>query len=435
MQEDLSKKSVTLQVIRKIIFLITLVVIAGGFGYRLGKNNTSISFSADKRLVINASPAPNYSDVDFSLFWDVWNRLEQKYVDKSKIDPEKMVNGAISGMVSALGDPYTVYLPPKENSEFKEDLGGSFEGIGAQLGAKEDRIVVIAPLRDHPAEKAGIRAGDWIVKVNNEETYGWTVPQAVTKIRGQKGTKVTLSVVHEGKTQPEDVQVTRDKIIVKSVEWEAKQLASCAPQGSGASGQTVTLNPNCPQVAHIRLSRFGDQTNDEWNTIVSQVRPKLDSGELKGIVLDLRNNPGGYLQSAIYVASEFIKNGVVVQQENSDGTKETYSVTRVGNLLQAPVVVLINKGSASASEILSGAVRDHGRAKLIGETTFGKGSIQTPEDLPNGSGIHITTAKWLLPKGDHIHGVGIKPDFEVKNATDAAYPDLQLERAIDELIR
>ena len=188
---------------------------------------------------------------------------------------------------------------------------------------------------------------------------------------------------------------------------------------------------NCHSVAYIRLSRFGDQTNDEWNQAVAEIRALLSENKVKGIILDVRNNPGGYLQSAIYIASEFIKNGVVVKQENSDETVETYSVSRVGNLLEVPLVVLINQGSASASEILSGALRDHDRAQLVGETSFGKGSIQTPEDLPGGSGIHITTARWLLPKGDQINEKGIKPQFEVKSATDAAALDPQFEKAYE----
>ncbi|KKS85352.1 MAG: Carboxyl-terminal protease [Candidatus Gottesmanbacteria bacterium GW2011_GWA1_43_11] len=415
-----------MKIIRKLAIWITILLIAGNIGYRLGSKNTDVSFSQEKKLLVNTS-TPESRDIDFSLFWDVWGRLEKQYVDKSKIDPEKMVYGAISGMVSAIGDPYTVFLPPKENEDFKQDLNGSFEGIGAQLGSKEDRIVVIAPLKDHPAEKAGMKAGDWIIKVNDEETFGWSVPQAVNKIRGPKGTSVKLAVAREGVNEPIELTITRDTIIVKSVAFETKssQKPECVTPG------VVERSVNCHSVAYIRLSRFGDQTNDEWNQAVAEIRALLSENKVKGIILDVRNNPGGYLQSAIYIASEFIKNGVVVKQENSDETVETYSVSRVGNLLEVPLVVLINQGSASASEILSGALRDHDRAQLVGETSFGKGSIQTPEDLPGGSGIHITTARWLLPKGDQINEKGIKPQFEVKSATDAAALDPQFEKAYE----
>ena len=220
-----------------------------------------------------------------------------------------------------------------------------------------------------------------------------------------------------------DISVTRDKILLKSVEFEIK-----------TAGDEACKTSACPEVGLIKLNRFGDTTNDEWSQVVSQARASLNqSPPIKGLVLDLRNNPGGYFQSSINIASEFIKTGVVVVQENSDGTRETFSVTKVGELLDVPLVVLINKGSASAAEIVSGALRDHKRATLIGEKTFGKGSIQTPEDLADGSGIHITTARWILPNGEWINGTGIKPDIEVKNSDSSASADLQLEQAIQEL--
>lgn len=418
-------KSFTLNLrkIRNIALLLALILVVGNVSYRLGQRNLNLSVPSLKQVVVGTA-TPQDRDVEFSLFWDVWGRLEKRYIDKGKLDPQKMVFGAISGMVAALGDPYTVFLPPKENEEYKQDLNGSFEGIGAQLGAKDDKIVVIAPLKGHPAENAGVLAGDWIVKVNDEETFGWTVPQAVTKIRGKKGTAVTLTLMREGREKPLELSIVRDTIIVKSVEFEVKETGVECNQAI------------CPQVAHLKLIRFGDKTNDEWNEAVTQVRQKLaGKSTVSGVILDLRNNPGGYLQSSIYIAAEFLKRGVIVVQENSDGTRETYSVNRVGSLLDVPLVVLINKGSASAAEIVAGALKDHKRAKLVGETTFGKGSIQTPEDLPDGSGVHITTARWILPEGEWIDGKGIKPDFEVKNleATDAA--DLQLERAIEELLK
>jgi carboxyl-terminal processing protease len=409
---------IRLSTVRKLALLVALLLITGNIGYRLGQQNTSVAISPGKQLIINSSPPPS-REVDFSLFWDVWNRLEQKYLDKSKLVSQKMVDGAISGMVNALGDPYTVYLPPKENGDFKQELNGSFEGIGAQLGAKDEKIVVITPLKDHPAEKAGIKAGDWILKVNDEDTLGWSVPEAVNKIRGPKGSAVKLQILHDGDKTPIDISVLRDKIIVKSVELERKHAQNCTT--------------NCAEVAYLKLSRFGDQTNDEWNQVVSALKQQINSAAgPKGLVLDVRNNPGGYLQGAIYIASEFIKSGVVVAQENSDTSKETYSVMRLGGLLDIPMTVLINKGSASAAEILAGALKDHKRATIIGETSFGKGTVQTPEDLPGGAGIHITTARWILPNGDWIHGKGIKPDIEVKNATDSA--DTQLERAIQQLL-
>lgn len=400
--------------LRNLIILIALLLISGNIGYRLGQRQIGISLS-EQKIVLRSSPPPA-REIDFSLFWTVWDDLSQKYVDKTKLDAQKMVYGAISGMVSALGDPYTVFLPPQENKDFKTDLSGEFDGIGAQLGSKNDRIVVIAPLKDLPAERAGIRAGDVITKVNNEDTVGWTVPEAVNKIRGPKGSTVKLTILREGEDKPREITVKRDTITIKSVEVEFKSESACREL--------------CPEIAYIKLARFGDQTNDEWNSVVSQIRR---SPNLRGVILDLRNNPGGYFQSSIYIASEFLRNGVVVQQQNSDGTKETFSVERVGSLLDTPLVTLINKGSASAAEIVAGALKDHKRSKLIGETTFGKGSVQTPEDLPDGSGLHITTAKWIMPGGQWINGTGIAPNIEVKNPDATASADLQLERAMAEL--
>ncbi len=417
-----TNKSNILVKIRKSVLLVTLLLLVGYGGYRLGQKGVTLSVLPNQpQILINSSPPPS-KEVDFSLFWDVWSKLEKNYIDKTKLDTQKMVYGAISGMVSALGDPYTIFLPPKENSDYKQDLNGTFEGIGAQLGSKDNKIIVVTPLKDHPAEKAGLRAGDWIVKVDGETTNGWTVPQAVTKIRGPKGSQVTLNILHDGTDTPTDVKITRASITVKSVEYETKTW----PQ--------ACQNEECKLVGVLKLTRFGDTTNDEWNLAVVKVKQDISAGKIKGLILDLRNNPGGYFQSSIHVASEFIKSGVVVIQENSDGSRENYSVNRIGGLLDIPLAVLINKGSASAAEIVAGALKDYSRGKLIGETTFGKGSVQTPEDLPGGSGLHITTARWILPKGDWINGKGIKPDLEVVNptATDAA--DLQLEKAVTELV-
>lgn len=421
--------------LRTTILILALVILAGGVGYRLGERKTTLSVSPQTGVVLNQE-TPAGAPVDFSLFWDVWQRLSRSYIEKAQLDSQKMVWGAISGMVSSLGDPYTVFLPPKENTEFKEDLGGAFEGIGAQLGIKDNTIMVIAPLKGNPAEKAGIRAGDYIVKVNGEPTTGWTVPQAVTKIRGRKGTKVTLSVLHAKATKPEDITLTRDTILVPSVEaWIKTPPEVTEIQGTKEATSSAA---EAGKVAYLRLTRFGDRTNDEWEKAVADIlAAQRTNGSLKGMIFDLRNNPGGYLDGAVFIASEFLKRGlIVVSQVNSDGSKYDYRVTRDGRLLDIPVVVLINKGSASAAEIVSGALRDHKRATLIGETSFGKGSVQTPEELPGGAGLHITTGKWLIPNGESISKVGIKPTIEVELTDDVtASGDAQLARAIQELLR
>lgn len=410
--------------IRNLILILALSIFSAEIGYAWGKHDVNLAWQNWKPQlnVVNREP-PSYRDVDFKLFWDVWDLLAKDYIDKSKINPQEMVYGAIEGMTRSLGDPYTVFLPPKENASFKEDLTGSkFEGIGAQLGMRGERIVIIAPLRGSPSEQAGIKPGDLILKVGDEETVGWTLPQAVTKIRGEKGTKVILTLEREKEKKPLVITVTRDTILVKSVESEKKKAASC----SGAGG-------NCPEVAYLKLSRFGDDMGD-WEKAVSEIA--TEQSKLKGLVFDLRNNPGGYLSGAVYIASEFLKEGTVVQQENSAGVKRPYTVVRTGKLTGIPMVVLINKGSASASEIVAIALRERGRAKLVGEKSFGKGTIQEAQELATGSdsaGLHITTAKWLSPSGKNVEG-GIQPDIAVSSDENDQTKDPQLEKAIEILV-
>lgn len=422
-------KTLPFSKIRWAILILAVVIFSAGIGYRLGERKTTLRITADKRIIVNQAPPASIS-VDFSLFWDVWQRINRSYIDRATIDPQKMVWGAISGMVSALGDPYTTYLPPEDNKDFKENLGGAFEGIGAQLGMKDNRVIVIAPLKGMPAEAAGIRAGDYIMKVDNEDTTGWSVTEAVNKIRGPKGTTVKLTILHENNGKPVDISIVRNTINVPSVEWWVKPVS----QIGEISGVPAAKNlPQTATVAYIRLSQFGDNTNAEWEKAVSDV---LEAGSsVKGLVLDVRNNPGGYLEGAVWIASEFVKSGTIVSQVNSDGTREDYSVSRIGKLLSIPMVVLMNKGSASAAEIVSGALRDYKRATLVGETSFGKGSVQTPEDLPDGSSVHITTGRWLLPNGDSITKKGITPDITVASDATTASADAQLQKAVELLVR
>lgn len=425
-------KPVPFSKIRSIVIFVSLLILSGGIGYRLGDRGTRLSVTSENKIVVNQNPPPQVT-VNFSLFWDVWQRLFRSYIDASEMDPQKMVEGAITGMVASLGDPYTTYLPPKENNEFKEDLAGNFEGIGAQLGLKENRIIVVAPLKGAPAEKAGLLPSDWILKVEGEETYGWTVPQAVTKIRGKKGTSVKLQILHENEQKPKDVTIVRDTISIPSVVSWVKSPRDI-PEISGTDTYQK-LSSLTSKIAYLQLNRFGDNTNDEWGKAVDEILSlKKGNGSFKGLVFDLRNNPGGYLDGAVFIASEFIKSGVVVSQVNSDGGKIDYQVNRKGKLIDIPVVVLVNKGSASAAEIVAGALRDHKRATIVGETTYGKGSVQSPQELPGGGSLHVTTGKWLTPHGDSIHKQGIKPSVEISLEDTEATRDAQLARAVELLL-
>lgn len=385
-----------------ILVYLSIGIFLFGSGYKLGEWNiqkNARSQSSDSFFNATA-PRGNKSaqNVDFSLFWDTWEKVEQKYIDETKLDSKKMFYGSIKGMVASLGDPYTFFLTPEENKQSKDDLGGKFEGIGAQLGLKGNAVVVVAPIKGSPAEKAGVRSGDFIIAVDGEETKGWTLPQTVSKIRGEKGTKVALKLLRG--EQQIDITITRDQIKVPSVEL-------------------TTETVNGKKVANLKLNQFGDNTNTEWDKAVTTISSQWKSNQIQGMVLDLRGNPGGYLESAVYLASEFVEQGkTIVTQETTDNNDRTYKVQRDGNLIGIPLVVIIDQGSASASEILAGALRDHEKAQLVGVKSFGKGSVQEALDLKDGAGLHVTIAKWILPDGDWINGKGIEPEITVENKVD-----------------
>lgn len=311
-------------------------------------------------------------------------------------------------------------------------MAGKFEGIGAELGIKDKQIIVVAPLDGSPARAAGIRSGDAILKVNESGTLGWTLGQAVEKIRGPKGTKVSLLILHKGDTVPKNVQIVRNTITVKSVTSWVKPIKEV----EGINQTAVLKQVGEKKVAYIRLSQFGDATNQEWVAVTNDVNLMLARDpSAVGVILDLRNNPGGYLTDAVFIASEFIKSGTVVMQEDRQGERTKMNVSRKGLLTDIPLIVLINKGSASASEIVAGAISDHKRGTLVGETSFGKGTIQQAEDLSAGASIHVTIAKWLTPNGTWVHQKGLTPDVQVAVDTKSPDRDAQLEKAIEEFVK
>lgn len=382
----------------------------------MGHRDLQVKWENFKPTVTIEEKAPPKSiNLDFKLFWDTWDLLSREYLDKKAIDPQKLFFGAISGMVQAVGDPYTFFLTPEQQKSSKEELNGSFEGVGIQLGfSKDKRLVVIAPLAGTPAAEAGIKPQDVILTIDEHDTTNITLPEAVRLIRGPKGTQVTLTLFREGEMQSKEFTLVRDTIIVKSVEVEFKNT----PEGK--------------VIAHLKLSRFGERTKDEWEKGVSDILSKgADS-----LILDVRNNPGGFLEGAVFIASEFLEGGDVVLQENASGLRQAFKVSRSGKLTKIPIIVLINKGSASASEIVAGALKDRGRARLVGEKTFGKGTIQEAQDLEGGTGIHITVAKWLTPKGIWVNDTdGLEPDVKVESRVDSEEEDdagdLQLEKALE----
>jgi len=429
-------KSLPFSKIRSVILLVALLILVGGAGYRLGERKASVNF-VDKRPVINTE-APDSTNVDFNLFWDVWGKVSRYYIDPKAIDIQKLVYGAVTGMVAAVGDPYTSFFPPQENKQFKEDLGGAFEGIGAQLGMKDGRVIIVSPLKGTPAEAAGVLPNDIILKVNDDETAGWTVDQAVDRIRGPKNTKVRLTLLSPLSSEgPREVEIVRNTITVPSVTWWIKNIRDVTEISAATEAASLKLRSDNSKIAYINLTRFGDNTNADWDKAVNEIVAFEKNGDkLAGLVLDLRNNPGGYLDGAVYIASEFMKGGTVVSQVNSDGTRQDYPTDRKGKLTNMKVVVLVKQGNASAAEIVAGALRDSNRGRLVGETTFGKGTVQTPFDLSGGSSVHITTGKWLLPGGTSISEKGLTPELVVTlDPANAATADGQFARAIELLLK
>lgn len=393
---------------RYLIIFLLIAAVSGYFGYDLGSRGYTLKikkFPPQIEVLNRSVPSQN---IDFALFWQVLDMLNQKSIYRP-LDAKKVLYGAIKGLTDSLGDPYTTFLSPSQNESVSSSLEGKYEGIGAELGMKNTQLVVVAPLDESPAKTANIRAGDTIIKIDGLDTSGISLTEAVSKIRGKSGTTVVLNIFREGVDKPFDVTITRAKITVQSVKWEDK--------GNG--------------IAYIRISRFGETTSEEWDKAVSETFT-LQNG-LKGLIIDVRSNPGGYLQSAIHIASEFVKSGTVVQEEFADGTRQPFMVDHRGRFTQVPVAVLINKGSASASEILAGALRDARGAKLIGEKSFGKGSVQDAQSFPDGSGVHITIAKWLTPNGTSIHGQGLDADvkMELQEEDVSSGKDPQLSKALE----
>lgn len=353
--------------------------------------------------------------VDFSLLAEVVNLLKDKYLRANQLDSQNLIYGAASGMVKSLGDPYTAFFDPQQNQDFNESLEGIYEGIGAQLGFKDSQVVIVAPLDESPALKAGLKANDAILAVDGESTVGWSIAQAVAKIRGPVDSSVKLLLLRDKENgAPFEVELIRKKIKVLSVrlEWKGEDQ----------------------EIAYLRILRFGTDTNKDWDEKVSEIISGCSRRTQPcGLILDVRNNPGGYLEAAVHLGSEFFEDGIIVKRKQADGRELALKVDHQGRLTQVSVVVLINQGSASASEILAGAIKVRGRGELVGETSFGKGTIQEAVNLAQGASLHITAAEWLLPDGTSIDDVGLEPDVKIEITDEEAQTgqDTQLEKAIE----
>jgi carboxyl-terminal processing protease len=336
--------------------------------------------------------------------------LESEYYDAEALRNPEVVYGAIKGAIEPLGDPYTSFVTPQHATVQQEDLSGKFEGIGAVVEVRDNRLLIVAPEPGRPAERAGLLPGDHITHVDGVSTEGMSVVDAVARIRGPRGTSVRLTIKREGVPDPFDVTLVREEIKLRYVRWE--------------------MLPE--RIAYLRLTTFGQVTAD-FVAALRQIRER----EPLGLVLDLRNNPGGYLDAAVDVASQFLDGGVVAYQEGRNGEREVHEVKRGGLLKDTPMAVLVNKGSASASEIVAGALQDHGRATLVGETTFGKGSVQRIHTLSDKSSLRITVSRWFTPNGKDLHKKGLDPDIFVASpeTPPASHgEDVQLQRAVQHLL-
>jgi carboxyl-terminal processing protease len=386
---------------------IFLIIVAFSGGFWLGNSENKTAVSPNKVGQVNnktETPAFLEKDTNFKLFWDTWNLIEGNYL-KQPVSETKLLYGAMAGSVASLGDPHSVFFDPDTTKQFTQELNGSFEGIGAEIAIKNEHLTIIAPLPDSPAAKAGLKTGDIIFAIDNEDTAGMSLDYAVSKIRGPKGTEVILKIGTSSSETTKEVKIIRAQIKIESVRWKM-----------------VDNN-----IAYIELRYFNEDTLDVFTKTVMEVIKKNP----KGVILDLRNDPGGFLDTAVGVASEWVENSVVVYERLSDGKLKKHYAEGQARLKDFPTVVLINGGSASGSEIVAGALKDLGLATLIGEKSFGKGSVQQLFPLEDGSSLKLTIAEWLTPNQNTIDKQGIDPDIVVKLTDDDFNKNLdpQLDKA------
>jgi carboxyl-terminal processing protease len=396
----------------KVFFVIILLFFVYSFGVVVGENQGNRSSrNGGGGEIVNTKELPKYlsSDVDASLFWEVRDIIQKYYVD-GPVPETELFYGALAGQVASLGDPYSVFLDPEIAEKFAKELSSEFDGIGAEIGIKKGILTVVSPLSESPAERAGLRTGDKIYKIDGQETTEMSLNEAVSLIRGPAGTNVVLTVFRDnnGDMDELDIEITRDKIHFKTVKSEIKP----------------------GNILYIEVSHFNNDTEELFNEVVSNNISK----DLNGIVLDLRSNPGGFLDVAVNMAGKWVRKGDVVVIERFSETQETpYRSSGRAEFAGIPTIVLVNGGSASASEIVAGALQDYELGTILGAQTFGKGSVQDLRELSDGSQIKITVAKWLTPEKRIIEGEGIVPDIEVERTTEDY--DNDIDKQLDEALK
>ena len=397
-KQDTGKES------RSLKYLITTLCLVTAFAFGF------LAKDPAERLLLQQQQAAQVS-LDFSYLNEVLTKLEDNFVNPQDIDQNKLIYGAAKGIVEASGDPYTTFFDPDETKSFQEDIAGSFDGVGMQVEVKNERLTVVAPIKDTPAWEGGILAGDQVLKVNGTSTIGMSANKAVTLIKGPKGTEVILTIFREGWKETKDFKLVRNTIRLPSVELEYKEI-------------------NGKKIAHLTILQFSDVVYNDFQKSAQDI----SNNKVQGIILDLRNNPGGLVNQAQNIAGWFLdKESIILKEKLRSGDIKEYKAGGPSYFASIPMVILSNKGSASASEILMAALHDNRNIAIIGETSFGKGSVQQLFDLYDGSSIKITIAKWLTPKGEAIDGQGIKPDLEVKMTADdyEQKKDPQMDKAME----
>lgn len=356
------------------------------------------------------SATPDELGTLFQPFWEAWNIVHDEFVDQP-VDNVALMQGAIRGMMAALDDDHSSYMDPKTYEDANAGLAGEYEGIGAWVDTTTDYLTIISPITGSPADRAGMKSGDKIIAIDGEDMTGIDAELVRQRVLGPAGSTVVLTVAREGESEPLEFSIKREKIVIKS-----------------ATGEMLE-----DDIGYVQITTFGDKTMPELGAVLEE----LMAQNPKGLIIDLRNNGGGYLQTSVEVASEFIGEGVILYEQYGDGERTTYRALKDGRATEIPLVVLINEGTASASEIVAGAIQDYGRGKLVGVTSFGKGSVQNWVPLSNDQGaVRVTIAKWLTPNERAIHGDGLEPDVEVEITDEERENDLdpQLDKAIETLL-
>jgi len=384
---------------QRTIAYLAIPLLTLAFGWQLGAQYTQRIYSDsmaqwEQRMnPLSASGAvitDPEKEVDLSLFWEVWRLLGNHYIEPEGLKPNEMLFGAVSGLVESVGDPYTVFMPPEDNKEFRQSLNGQLQGIGAELALRNKEVIIVAPIKGSPAQRAGLLPEDIIIQVDDKTLENLSLTEVVQRIRGDRGTKVKLTILREGNTDPLESTLTREDIKVPSTEYEMKKT----PEGD---------------IGYLSINQFGQDTVIDARRAIEELKQQ----PMKGFIVDLRFNGGGYLEGAVELSSLFVPQGKIVTVERKGQEPQRHYASGKPLLPETPMVVLINQGSASASEIFAGAMRDLDRATIIGMKSFGKGTVQEVIDLPGGSSLRVTVAKWLTPDGTDLGKHGIKPDYYV----------------------